>query len=71
MTSECRACRTGLEHCHGAVVHHVYRRSECTEGGCLISDGEHTVHLDCNAVGCACDARMSDSMDPVSARRVG
>ena len=55
MTRECRACRAGLEHCHGALIHHAFRRAECTEDECLAAAGEHSMHLDCTAVGCLCD----------------
>ncbi len=68
MTSDCRACRAGLEHCHGALIHHAYLRDECTEDGCASPDGVHTLHLDCSAVGCACDPVASGA---VSAHRVG
>lgn len=71
MTSECRACRSGLEHCHGVLVHHVFQRSECTEDGCHTPDGEHSFHIDCNAVGCACDPIIAQSAGGLSARRVG
>ncbi|WP_137145013.1 hypothetical protein [Mycolicibacterium sp. CR10] len=68
MTSACRDCRAGLEHCHGALIHHAYRRAECTEDGCATPHGAHTLHIDCIAVGCACDAALPGA---VSAHRVG
>jgi hypothetical protein len=64
MTNQCRACRLGLEHCHGALIHHAFRRAECTEDDCLVADSLHDIHLDCTTVGCVCDV-------PVSAHRVG
>ena len=66
MTFQCRACRAGLEHCHGALIHHPYRRPECTEDDCLVPDGVHTLHIDCTAVGCACEVEVL-----VSAHRIG
>ncbi len=66
MTAECRACRAGLEHCHGALIHHPYRRDECTEPDCAAPDAAHALHIDCGAVGCACA-----TADAVSAHRVG
>lgn len=66
MTNQCRACRLGLEHCHGALIHHPYRRAECTEDGCVVADSVHELHLDCIAVGCACD-----EAEALSAHRVG
>ncbi|WP_370330081.1 hypothetical protein [Mycolicibacterium hippocampi] len=68
MTSECRDCRAGLEHCHGALIHHAYLRAECTEVDCFLPDGAHVMHLDCAAVGCACDEVVSGA---VSAHRFG
>ncbi|RZT24958.1 hypothetical protein EV589_0680 [Mycobacterium sp. BK558] len=66
MTDQCRACAAGLEHCHGAVIHHAYRRDECTEDGCLTPPAAHDMHLDCSTVGCVCD-----EVGAVSAHRVG
>ena len=66
MTNQCRACRSGLEHCHGALIHHAYRRAECTEDGCIVADSVHEIHLDCSAIGCVCDETLT-----VSAHRVG
>lgn len=57
-----------MQHCHGALIHHAYRRWECTEDECVTADGEHTVHIDCAAVGCACDPAAADTL---SAHRVG
>jgi hypothetical protein len=64
MTNRCRACRAGLEHCHGALIHHPYRRDECTEDECVTPDSAHELHIDCSAVGCVCD-------EVVLAHRVG
>ncbi|MCH9640734.1 MAG: hypothetical protein K0U71_03410 [Actinomycetia bacterium] len=70
MTSECRACRAGLEHCHGALIHHDYRRPECTADECDSPDGEHAVHIDCGTVGCACDAAVAAAVGTELAHRV-
>ncbi len=43
----CRACAAGLEHCHGALIHHAYRRDECTEDDCAASAVAHELHIDC------------------------
>ncbi|MGE0215721.1 hypothetical protein [Mycolicibacterium sp.] len=68
----CRDCRAGLEHCHGALIHHPYRRSECTEDDCVVPHGVHTLHIDCTAVGCACDdAGITSGSTAGSAHRVG
>ncbi|WP_348733144.1 hypothetical protein [uncultured Mycolicibacterium sp.] len=66
MTEQCRACRAGLEHCHGALIHHPYRRDECTEPDCFVTDVAHALHLDCDSVGCTCDVVVA-----ASAHRVG
>ena len=55
-----------MEHCHGALIHHPYRRDECTEPDCFVTDVAHALHLDCDAVGCTCDVVVA-----VSAHRVG
>ncbi|MEW5809423.1 MAG: hypothetical protein AB1925_08210 [Actinomycetota bacterium] len=70
MSHQCRACAAGLEHCHGALIHHAYRREECTEDGCLTPPAAHDMHLDCSAVGCACD-REDGGVAVGSAHRVG
>ncbi|MGB8389564.1 hypothetical protein [Mycobacterium sp.] len=55
MSSDCRDCRAGLDHCHGTVIRHSLRRWECTEADC---DGPellpHAFVIDCDAVGCGC-----------------
>ncbi|MGE2837248.1 hypothetical protein [Mycobacterium sp. SMC-4] len=68
MTTPCRACQAGLEHCHGALIHHAYQRDECTEPDCFSAAAAHDVHLDCSSVGCVCDEVMSGLR---SAHRVG
>ena len=55
MTEQCRACRLGLEHCHGALIHHPFQRPECTEDDCFVSAADHDLHIDCNATGCLCE----------------
>lgn len=65
MTIQCRACRLGLEHCHGTLIHHAFLRTECTEDDCVVTDSVHELRIDCSAVGCICDERA------VSAHRVG
>jgi hypothetical protein len=61
MSTSCRDCRAGLDHCHGTVVHHWTRRSECTEDGCTNAElVPHAFVVDCDAVGCEC-AEMVNS----------
>jgi hypothetical protein len=44
-----------LEHCHGTVIIHLERRAECTEDDCVDPERiEHTLRIDCDAVGCRC-----------------
>jgi hypothetical protein len=64
MSSECRECLAGLEHCHGTVIHHARDRAECTEADCVTPDVVHAFTVDCEAIGCSCAAA-------VSAHRVG
>ncbi|HZA10129.1 hypothetical protein [Mycobacterium sp.] len=55
MSSDCRECRAGVEHCHGTIIYHALRRSECTEGECDQPDGVlHAFRIDCEALGCRC-----------------
>ncbi|HEX3545984.1 MAG TPA: hypothetical protein VHU62_05340 [Mycobacterium sp.] len=54
MSSECRDCGAGLEHCHGTVIHHAYLRSECTDPDCATPESVHALSVDCEAVGCEC-----------------
>jgi len=55
MGQQCRYCRDGLEHCHGTVIIHAQRGAECTADGCDAPELiEHTLRIDCDAVGCAC-----------------
>jgi hypothetical protein len=53
-TAECRACRDGLQHCHGTVIRHSGRRAECTEDGCVTPEAMHTFTVDCDSIGCSC-----------------
>jgi hypothetical protein len=54
MSSQCRECRAGLDHCHGTVIHHARTHSECTEDGCETPEVLHAFRIDCDAVGCRC-----------------
>ncbi|MGO8962498.1 hypothetical protein [Mycobacterium sp.] len=54
-TTNCRDCQAGLEHCHGTIIRHWLRRSECTEEGCTSPElFPHAFVVDCDAVGCDC-----------------
>jgi hypothetical protein len=64
MSSECRDCLAGLEHCHGTVIHHARQRFQCTEEGCVTPEVVHAFSIDCDAIGCSCAVA-------VSAHRVG
>jgi len=54
MSSQCRDCRDGLQHCHGALVHHVRFGQECTEADCTSPEVGHAFSIDCAAIGCSC-----------------
>ena len=44
-----------MEHCHGTVIRHPLRRSECTEEGCTSPELlAHVFVIDCDAIGCGC-----------------
>ena len=34
MSVKCRKCEAGWEHCHGTVIRHSLRHSECTDFDC-------------------------------------
>jgi hypothetical protein len=59
MSTECRGCLAGLEHCHGTVIHHAAYGTECTEDGCVTPEVMHAFSVDCEALGCACDVQAS------------
>jgi hypothetical protein len=54
MSSECRDCRAGVEHCHGTVIHHASLFVECTEPDCRTPEVVHSFVIDCDAIGCTC-----------------
>jgi len=55
MSTGCRDCRAGLDHCHGTIIRHWSHRSECTEDGCTSPELiPHAFVVDCDAVGCGC-----------------
>ena len=59
MSSECRECLAGLEHCHGTVIHHAWYRTECSEDDCVTPEVVHAFSIDCEALGCTCGAFAS------------
>ncbi len=59
MSSQCRDCATGIEHCHGTVVHHALGRNECTEADCQTLEVVHAFSIDCDALGCTCDVLIA------------
>ena len=55
MDDHCRACRAGLEHCHGTLIHHLLHAAECTEDSCTRAESiPHLFVIDCEATGCRC-----------------
>ncbi|MGC2655349.1 MAG: hypothetical protein WA317_17525 [Mycobacterium sp.] len=74
MSTGCRDCRSGLDHCHGTIIRHSLQRPECTEDGC--TSPEHLLHafvVDCDAVGCACialEAALAGTTAPSDSRRL-
>ncbi|MFI5505948.1 hypothetical protein ACIA48_00655 [Mycobacterium sp. NPDC051804] len=59
MSSRCRACVAGVEHCHGTVIHHILARTECTEPDCRTPEVVHAFSVDCEAIGCMCARDVS------------
>jgi hypothetical protein len=67
MSSACRECRDGLDHCHGTVVHHIRFGVECTDD-CATPDAVHAFSIDCDAVGCTCAVTVGvESFEGISA----
>ncbi|BBX75530.1 hypothetical protein H7H78_14380 [Mycobacterium shinjukuense] len=59
MSTGCRDCRAGVEHCHGTLIRHadgpLQGRAECTEVDCLSPQlVPHAFVVDCDAIGCGC-----------------
>ncbi|MHA7648850.1 hypothetical protein ACX9NE_00185 [Mycobacterium sp. ML4] len=70
MSTGCRDCRAGLDHCHGTVIRHSLGRPECTEPDCVAPElFTHAFVVDCDVVGCACGEVSGDLIR--SAHRVG
>jgi hypothetical protein len=57
----CPECRAGVEHCHGTVIHHPLRGSECTEDDCVTPDVMHALRIDCESTGCSCAQPMGSA----------
>lgn len=58
MADRCRACLADLEHCHGTLIRHRLRTSECTDDGCTDTEVvRHAFAVDCDEVGCGCPER--------------
>ncbi|WP_081287628.1 hypothetical protein [Mycobacterium asiaticum] len=69
MSTGCRDCQAGLDHCHGTVIRHWLGRAECTDPACGAPElFTHTFVIDCDAVGCACAETTSVA---ISTHRVG
>jgi hypothetical protein len=63
MSSQCRDCVAGVEHCHGTVIHHgLGRRNECTEPDCQTPEVVHAFGIDCDATGCTCDISIAKAI---------
>ncbi len=53
--SSCPDCGLDLDHCHGTLVVHSDRTSECTDPGCAVPDLlMHAFVIDCRAVSGGC-----------------
>ncbi|MFE9583306.1 hypothetical protein ACFYO1_43525 [Nocardia sp. NPDC006044] len=62
---DCSSCESAADHCHGTLIVHSTRLTECTENDCVDLDYvRHTFVVDCAdlAGGCAC-------AEPHTARR--
>ncbi|OSC41534.1 hypothetical protein [Mycobacterium decipiens] len=75
MSTDCRDCRAGLEHCHGTIIRHaegpLHHRAECIERDCVSPDLlPHAFAVDCSAVGCGCAQSVAPTGLVRSAHRV-
>lgn len=66
MANDCRGCRAGLDHCHGTVIHHALKRSECTDDDCVMPEIVHAFAIDCDAIGCACAQPIGSAEESAS-----
>ncbi len=66
MDKDCRGCRAELDHCHGTVIQHALRRSECTEDSCVMPEVVHVFVVDCEAIGCACAQPIGSAEESAS-----
>ncbi|BDB45736.1 MULTISPECIES: hypothetical protein [Mycobacterium] len=70
MSTGCRDCRAGFDHCHGTMIVHSLSRPECTEPDCAVPElFTHAFVIDCDVVGCEC--AQADGEAGWSAHRVG
>lgn len=63
--NDCGTCATAIDHCHGTLIVHAGRVSECTDEGCLDLDRvRHTFVVECTDVagGCPCAQRALDRL---------
>nr|WP_084655226.1 hypothetical protein [Nocardia altamirensis] len=54
---DCASCESAVDHCHGTLVVHAGRLTECTDGDCVDVDYvRHTFVVECGDVagGCGC-----------------
>ncbi|OBJ72375.1 hypothetical protein [Mycobacterium sp. 1274756.6] len=55
MTNGCRYCHDDVDHCHGTVIDHPCRHSECTTDGCVDHHADrHVCTVECCDTGCRC-----------------
>jgi hypothetical protein len=51
----CWKCEAAWDHCHGTVIRHSLRHTECTQSDCPSPElVPHTLIIDCDVVGCDC-----------------
>ncbi|MEU0503884.1 hypothetical protein [Nocardia sp. NPDC005998] len=60
----CPSCEFAIDHCHGTLIVHPARITECTDADCIDFDhARHTFVIDCADVagGCTCTAPTRDT----------
>ncbi|MFX0580214.1 hypothetical protein [Nocardia nepalensis] len=58
----CLSCESAIDHCHGTLIVHLGRPTECTDADCIDFDhARHDFVVDCAdlAGGCACTSDIT------------
>ncbi|MFZ2172546.1 MAG: hypothetical protein WAW17_00660 [Rhodococcus sp. (in: high G+C Gram-positive bacteria)] len=62
MNRVCGRCEADIDHCHGTLIVHVLRPSECTDDTCIeLAEVRHGLIIGCEDIvgGCGCSAEFA------------